>query len=100
MRALMCQPQEMKNMSNEEAFTVCHCPGKGLARGSHAQGGPVSVSLEVQCPHGYRALGIFHTHPGGHPVLSAADKKEARRLGLKHMCVGVPDTGEIRCMEV
>ncbi len=100
MKLFLRQPQEMNNMHTEEAFTICSCPGKGLARGSHAIGGPVSVSLEVQCPHGYRALGIFHTHPEGHPVLSDADKKEARRLGIRHMCVGVPQSGEVKCYEV
>lgn len=97
MRLILHQPQEMNNRVNEEAFTICGCPQKGLVRGSHSSGDPMSVSLEMQCPHGYHALGVFHTHPGGHPVLSAADVREARRLGIHTMCVGVPESSEIKC---
>lgn len=96
----ICNLQQiMPDQTNEEAFTICGC-NQGLARGSQAKGDYHSVSLEVECPHGYRALGIFHSHPQGHPTLSEADIREARRLGLHHMCVGVPQTGEIVCHEV
>jgi proteasome lid subunit RPN8/RPN11 len=60
-------------------------------------GDRTSVQLEVRCPHGCRALGIFHTHPGGTPYPSDADKREARRLGLHHMCIGTPQDGNVIC---
>lgn len=91
----------MPDMGREHAFAMCSCKTTGkLVRGSTAVGDQTSVSLEVQCPHGYRALGIFHTHPGGHPRLSQADVREAQRLGLHHMCVGVPQTGDVHCYVV
>lgn len=89
------------NPNVEHVVTICGCPhSKQIVAGSQSTGDHNSVSVEVKCPHGYRALGIFHTHPHGEPVLSGADKREARRLGLKHMCVGVPQTGEARCYTI
>jgi len=89
----------MKQSGVEQAFTLCERDG-ALIRGSEASGDRMGVRLEVACPHGYRAIGVFHTHPGGVPVLSPQDIKAARLQGMPHMCVGVPDTDEIRCYKI
>lgn len=84
----------------ERAATICR-QNNNLTWGSQAAGDdPYSVSLNVQCPHGYRAMGVWHTHPGGVPMPSPADIREARRMGVKHLCITVPETGETRCHEV
>jgi proteasome lid subunit RPN8/RPN11 len=80
----------------EHAFTICERGGR-LARGSQASGDRYSVDLVISCPHGYRALGIFHTHPGGVPIPSEMDLRSAVLHGLTHVCVGVPETGVVRC---
>ncbi|MCI0439847.1 MAG: Mov34/MPN/PAD-1 family protein [Chloroflexi bacterium] len=82
----------------EIAATLCSDGRGGQIFGSQSQGrDPYQVTLNVSCPAGYRALSVIHTHPGGVAVPSVQDMREARRLGLEHICVGVPETGEVRC---
>jgi len=90
------------NSEIEHAFTICACKDKNkpLVRGSEATGGPMSVSLAIACPAGYKAVGIHHTHPNGHPLISKAEIQEAKKLGLKDMCVTVPQSGVTKCYEV
>ncbi len=94
------QPSRVTRQTGvEQAFTICERGGR-VIRGSEASGDRMGVRLEVACPHGYRAIGVFHTHPGGIPVLSEQDIKAARLQGMPHMCVGVPETGEISCYKI
>ena len=89
-------------MSNnvEEAATLCQLLNE-LIWGSKAQGSsPFNVNLNVSCPQGGEAIGIFHTHPGGEPVPSAQDIAEAKRLNLSALCVSVPEKQIIRCSKV
>jgi len=101
MRIQCGQPKVFQgNPEVEQAFTICRATTGQLARGSNATGGRYNVSLEITCPHGHRALGVFHTHPGGTCDPSEADMREARRRGLGFMCIGVPGTREIKCHKV
>ena len=83
---------------NEVAFTLCRCNGK-LVKGSTAEGTPTKVSLTPACPCG-EVVGIHHTHPNGNCTLSAKDVSEAKRLGLRFMCVSVPEKKQTRCFEI
>lgn len=83
----------------ETAFTICQ-KNDQLARGDAAAGGPYAVSLNINCPGGYHPVGIWHSHPNGNSNPSDADIAEMRKLGLEHMCISVPQTGELRCHRV
>lgn len=79
----------------EYGFMVCDA--NGLYRGPESVGGPLSVSITPRCPQGGRPKAIFHTHPGGVPVPSPTDFSEAQRLRIPVLCIGVPETGVIKC---
>lgn len=82
----------------ETAFTMCSTRTGQVVRGTEATGGDrYSVSLPVRCPSGHQTLGVHHTHPGGVAEPSSADIREARRMGLRWMCISVPETGETKC---
>ncbi|MDD5061506.1 MAG: Mov34/MPN/PAD-1 family protein [Candidatus Marinimicrobia bacterium] len=80
----------------ETAFTICE-RNKQLARGTTSAGGKYAVTLDVGCPSGFRPIGIWHSHPNGVPQPSNADISEMRKLGLRHLCISVPQTGEMKC---
>lgn len=81
----------------ETAFTICHRNRKELARGSAGAGGKYAVSVDIACPEGYHPLGIWHSHPDGKTEPSSADIAEMKKLGLEHLCISVPQSGELRC---
>lgn len=84
---------------HETGFTICQ-RNQELARGGGGAGGQYAVSLDISCPDGYKAVGTWHSHPHGNTNPSDADIAEMRRLGLEHLCISVPDTGELRCHRV
>ena len=82
----------------EVALTVCRLKSGQLVRGTEAKGRtPYSVQLRIGCPPGAVTTAIYHTHPGGKAEPSAVDILEARRLGIKHLCV--ENDFEMRCYE-
>ena len=84
----------------EHGFTICQDAYGDFVKGPEAVGTQLSVSIEVKCPDGYRATGLFHTHPHGTTDPSPADIKAARKFGLRHLCIGVPETGDVACHNV
>jgi len=80
----------------ETAFTICARNGR-LARGNASAGGKYAVTLDINCPEGHKPIGIWHSHPHGVPEPSSADISEMRKLGLRHLCISVPQTGQMRC---
>lgn len=102
-RGLGVSPAFVRSLpkDREVAFALCnHDPRQGLAGarlGSSAQGDYNNVNLSATCPVGTRLVGTLHTHPGGEPIPSQQDRETAAREGLKHLCVGVPETGALRC---
>ena len=84
----------------EHGFAICEdCRGNFVA-GPETSGTHNSVSIDVQCPAGFKPTGLFHTHPGGSTTPSPTDIKSARRLGIRHLCIAVPDTGEMVCHDL
>lgn len=86
----------------ETAFTICEKGGQ-LCRGSQSAGSLTAVSINVDCPSGYKPIGIHHTHPMGQAVPSDADVAEMKKLRLHNMCISVPsgpNAGELKCYRV
>jgi proteasome lid subunit RPN8/RPN11 len=78
----------------------CMCDDNGvLILGPETTGDRYNVSVDIACPQG-KPVGIFHTHPGGKPVPSPTDIRSAQQYKLKTLCIGVPETGEVRCHKV
>lgn len=85
---------------NETGYTICQC-GQELVKGCEARGKDSShVSISICCPRGCHPVGTFHTHPGGTREPSDADIAETKRVGLKHLCISVPEKGLTRCFDV
>lgn len=80
-------------MPNERGYSLC-TDGRKITKGRTAVGSPTNVVVPG-CPSGLGRVGIFHTHPGGTPHLSALDIAEAKRLGIPLMCVKA--RGVIKC---
>lgn len=87
---------DMPQDGREHGFAICNANGR-LLRGPESVGHRYGVKVDVTCPRGSRAVGIFHTHPGGVVEPSPADIREARRFGVPYVCQGVPETGQIGC---
>jgi len=84
----------------EHGFTICQDAQGNFAKGPEAVGNHMSVGIDVKCPAGYRPTGLFHTHPGGKAEPSPTDIRSARRLRINHLCIGVPETGEVECHDI
>ncbi len=82
---------------NEIGFSLCRYPSGQLTHGPVVSGTPTSVNIPVACPPGARFEGLFHTHPGGVAYPSNTDIRSARKVRAEHLCIAVPDTGEMRC---
>ena len=91
---------ELPQDGMEHGFAICQDAHGDLVRGPEAAGTRMSVGIEVKCPDGYHATGLFHTHPGGTTDPSPTDVKSAKRLGISHLCIGVPETGEVACHDI
>jgi hypothetical protein len=102
-RAGLAQEQidlELPQDGVEHGFAICQDARGNTVKGPETSGTHNAVSIDVKCPAGYRPTGLFHTHPGGSTNPSPTDVKSARRLGIKHLCIGVPDTGEVACHDI
>jgi hypothetical protein len=102
-RASLAQGKTDLHLPNdgvEHGFTICQDAHGDFVKGPEAVGTHLSVSIDVKCPAGYRPTGLFHTHPGGETDPSPTDIKSARRLGINHLCIGVPETGEVECHDI
>ena len=84
----------------EHGFAICEDGCGNFVAGPETSGTQTNVSIDVSCPKGYRATGLFHTHPGGSTNPSPTDIKSARRLGIRHLCIAVPDSGEMVCHDL
>ena len=74
--------------------TICLRDGE-VFWGSTARGEPLSVRLHTSCPDG-KAIGTYHTHPGGTSEPSQQDIDEMRRAGLPWLCITGEDTTQCR----
>jgi len=90
----------LPNDGVEHGFTICQDAHGDFVKGPEAVGTHLSVSIDVKCPAGYRPTGLFHTHPGGKAEPSPTDIRSARRLRINHLCIGVPETGEVECHDI
>ena len=81
--------------ANEYAKTICIRDGE-VFWGSEAKGEPLSVRLHAGCPDGGKAIGTYHTHPGGTSEPSQQDIDEMRRAGLPWLCITGEDTTQCR----
>jgi len=102
-------PADTKNLPTDREYSVaiCHAPGcpDKISLGAQVLGKDrYSVPVVAKCKNGHTPFAMFHTHPvvpgGGKPIPSAGDYAVARTLGLKVICVGVPETGETACYPV
>ncbi len=96
MRTLSCK-------TPEEGFTICRRNNR-LLRGMQVTGrNDQAVSLPVSCPSGGKPIGLWHSHPvsgGGSTDPSPQDISEAKRFGLKFLCITVPEKGVTRCHRI
>ena len=102
-RASLAQEKINLHLPNdgvEHGFTICQDAHGDFVKGPEAVGTRISVGIDVKCPDGYRATGLFHTHPGGTTDPSPTDIKSAKRLGISHLCIGVPETGDVACHDM
>ena len=86
--------------ANEIGFTVCRTPSGQLTHGPVATGTPTSVNIPVVCPPGSKLIALHHSHPGGIARPSRTDVETAIRVKAKHLCIQVPETGELKCFRV
>ena len=91
---------DMSEKNVECGFAICQNPEGDLQKGPQTCGHRYGVQVDISCPSGYKPTGIFHTHPMGHPKPSTVDKREARRLGIKRLCIGVPQSGQVECYDI
>ena len=84
----------------EHGFCICEDGRGNFAAGRETTGHRYGVQIDVSCPPGFRPTGLFHTHPGGTPEPSRQDIREGCRLGIRHLCIAVPETGEIKCHDI
>jgi proteasome lid subunit RPN8/RPN11 len=84
----------------EHGYAICQDAHGNMVKGPETAGTHNAVAIDVKCPKGYKATGLFHTHPGGNTRPSPTDIKSAKRLGIRHLCIGVPDTGETVCHDI
>lgn len=84
----------------ERGFTGCAMPDGRLAHGPIATGTPTSVSIPVACPPGGEPQFLWHSHPGGVAYPSKQDIKSTREVGLRDLCITVPEQGETRCFRL
>lgn len=102
-RARMAQKKidlELHRDGVEHGYTICQNAQGDFAKGPESTGSHNNVNIDVQCPAGYHPTGLFHTHPHGTTDPSPADIRAARKFGLRHLCIGVPETGEVSCHDV
>ena len=71
--------------ASEYAKTICLRDGE-VFWGSEARGEPLSVKLRTSCPDG-KAIGVYHSHPGGTSEPSSQDVSEMLRSRLPFLCV-------------
>ena len=94
-RALMRQDDwQFRHQGREFGYPVCQTDSE-LIKGPESVGHRYGVSLQTKCSQG-KPIALFHTHPGGETIPSAADIREAYRYKLP-VCIGVPETGEQQC---
>ena len=71
--------------ASEYAKTICLRDGE-VFWGSEARGEPLSVKLRTSCPDG-KAIGVYHSHPGGTSEPSSQDVSEMLRSRLPFLCI-------------
>lgn len=91
---------ELHEDGREHGFAICQDPEGNFDKGRETIGHRYGVQIDVKCPTGFECTGLFHTHPGGRPTPSRQDIKEACRLRLRHLCIAVPETGELQCHDI
>jgi hypothetical protein len=102
-QAVMGQKQIDLRLANdgvEHGFAICQDAQGNTIAGTETKGHRYGVQIDVSCPTGFAATGLFHTHPGGTPTPSPQDIKEGCRLGIRHLCIAVPETGEMKCTDI
>ena len=82
----------------EHGFVICS-KGKALSRGPESSGHRYGVKIDVACGSG-KPIAVYHTHPGGRPEPSQQDIQSAQKVGIPWVCIGVPETGALKCHHV
>ena len=93
--------QVMSQMADgrEHGYVVCLTQKGDMYKGPEAVGHRYGVRISPTCRVG-KPCAVFHTHPGGVPEPSEADVRAAQEQRIPWMCIGVPETGEIKCHRV
>jgi proteasome lid subunit RPN8/RPN11 len=89
--------------NKEVGSSICRTKAGKLVPGKMASGSMTHVDVELTCPPNTQFEGVWHTHPMGLAQPSEQDYEQARKLGVKKLCVtstghGVPD--ETRCYSI
>jgi hypothetical protein len=86
-------------MKREVGFAVCRIRRTGrLVRGPVSVGTHDRVNVSPTCPPGSTLDNVYHTHPDGLAEPSPQDLREARRAGVRRLCVANNTT--TRCYNV
>ncbi len=91
---------KLANDGIEHGFAICQDAAGNTVAGRETAGHRYGVQIDVSCPAGFKPTGLFHTHPGGTPQPSRQDIREGCRLGIRHLCIAVPETGELQCHDI
>jgi len=73
-------------MEIEIGSPIC-CSPKKCVLGKQSTGTRTNVRIDMRCPPATKAVGTYHTHPGGQSVLSTLDIVNLQKAGLPVGCV-------------
>ena len=85
----------------EVGMMLCRLQNGQLTRGAIGVGTATGVQFPETCPPGSKVAGSVHTHPksgGGSILPSAQDMREAKRIGMPHLCI--VNEAKTACYEV
>jgi len=86
-------PDEIKAMMRdvrECASVICGNKKGIIVRGSSACGDASTVSVDLTCPGGTKAIAINHNHPSGINLPSPVDVETMNKFKIK-MCIRTPE---------
>ena len=94
----------MKLPTNKEVgSSICRTKAGGVVPGKMTSGSMTHGDVELNCPPNTSFDGVWHTHPMGMAQPSEQDYEQARRHGIKKLCItstspGVED--QTRCFRI
>ena len=87
----------------EIGSAICKTRDGKLVPGQFSSGSMNHVDVDLTCPANTVLNGVFHTHPMGLAQPSKQDYSQARKFGIKKLCITAthPDKkNETRCFKV